>query len=157
MPAPGYTKRRAVWTREAIIEAIQDWAAKHDGQPPSATEWNPSDCRYSAELSAARAGAWLERVADFEGGEYPWTGTVVKKFARWNDAIKEAGFTPRRATILNGTYERKGPRRRTSLSALRKSIDAIDKASGEARRRALYGLARQALRMAEETEQGDSR
>lgn len=149
MPETGYTKRRAAWSEDDILDAIRRWAADHDGMPPTATEWNPSDCRYSAELSTARAEAWLARADDFEAGEYPWTGSVVKRFGSWNDAIRRAGFTPRRRTILDGAYERVGPRRRPTLAGIRSSLEAAAKARGEARRRALLAVARTALRLAE--------
>lgn len=33
---------RKIWTREALIAAIQAWADETGGIPPTATDWNPS-------------------------------------------------------------------------------------------------------------------
>jgi transposase len=74
------------WTAEAVIEAIQRWAAEH-GRPPRSTDW-------------IRAG---------EDGSHPAFGSVYRTrahphspFSSWADAIEAAGF-PRPAA---GRYQR---------------------------------------------------
>jgi len=94
MPAEGYTKRRAKWTEEEVIAKIKEWVELY-GDIPAATDWNSSDTRRAARHHAGLAHDWLERVRRFEGGEYPWTGTVYKLFGGWNKAIEAAGFDPR--------------------------------------------------------------
>lgn len=91
-------KRRLKWTEEEIIQKIKDWQAKY-GEIPAATDWNPSDCRRSARISAARSQVWLERSERFSQGVYPWPGTVQKVFGSWNNAIRAAGFQPRKEAI----------------------------------------------------------
>lgn len=63
------------WTREAIIEAIQEWERQH-GRPPVATEWQRKDGDDSHPVLGSVYGAHGE-------------------FATWNDAIVAAGFEPR--------------------------------------------------------------
>lgn len=92
MPEVGYTKRKAEWTRQEMIDAGQKWYELH-GDSPTATDWNPSDCRRAAGRSMARAAAWLGRLARFQAGEYPWTGSVWKEFGGWN-AFLEAAELP---------------------------------------------------------------
>lgn len=75
-------KKRRIWTREAIIEAIQEFAQEH-GRPPLAMEWSSSrDNRYPAYSSVYRHRG--------KKGMY-------QPFASWADAIEAAGFPrPRR-------------------------------------------------------------
>ena len=61
-----------IWTREAIICAIQRWAIEY-GEPPISKVW-ASSCRPSG---------------------YPSTPTVRDRFGTWNNAITAAGFAPR--------------------------------------------------------------
>lgn len=76
-----------VWTREKIIEAIQTWAAEHDGIPPRA---HPD---------------WTKASSD---GRFPPSSLCYQSshinapFASWNEAIEAAGFIPRKT----GHYER---------------------------------------------------
>jgi DNA-binding CsgD family transcriptional regulator len=63
----------AVWTREAIIFAIQEWADEHGGIPPSAADW-------------LRAHAL--------SGPVPVVNHVLRRFGTWNAAIRAAGFEP---------------------------------------------------------------
>lgn len=82
--APCANVESKVWTREAVIVAIQEWAAAHDGEPPAATDW----------MHADPSDAW------------PVAGTVYAPgggpFLSWNAAIEAAGFTPR----PRGQYDR---------------------------------------------------
>lgn len=69
-------KKERVWTREAVIEAVQHFAAER-GRPPTSSEWNSSD----------------------RGDRYPPLPSVYKSswkpdapFDSWADAIEAAGF-----------------------------------------------------------------
>lgn len=82
-PAPRVP--RGYWTREAIIEAIHDWTERY-GEAPRAPDWRPA--------TALRNGQ-PERAARFTHGLWPHASTVLKRFGRWNDAIRTAGYQPR--------------------------------------------------------------
>ena len=69
--AIAYRSTRARWTQENIIRAIQKWSDEH-GSPPSSDDWRVS------------------------GGQYPPTSHVQRKFGSWSEAIRQAGFVPRR-------------------------------------------------------------
>jgi len=69
-----------IWTREKIIEAIQEWAAQH-GRPPTANDW----------LHADPGGRWPNRGSVYN--EYSYPRSVRRSpFACWADAIEDAGF-----------------------------------------------------------------
>jgi hypothetical protein len=148
VPDAGYTKRRAKWSREDILDAIQRWV-KAFGEPPTATDWNPSDARRAAREHSAKTQDWLGRVVRFESGDYPWTGTVWKTFGSWNGAISEAGFTPRPPT------HKKAP-----AYARTRTLDDVGRALRRARQLkdpgarslALYDVADAALQVAAELE-----
>lgn len=63
-----------LWTREAVIDAIQRWAAEH-GRPPSASQWTRSEDGHPAG-----------------GSVYRSTSNTWAPFASWADAIEAAGF-----------------------------------------------------------------
>jgi hypothetical protein len=66
-----FPKVTAVWTREAIVCAIQEWAEDHGGVPPTARAWfGPVEKR----------------------GPYPCVNEVRRRFGTWNAAIEAAGF-----------------------------------------------------------------
>lgn len=104
MPAAGYTKRVAVWTPEAVIDKAQQFNEAH-GQPPAATDWNPSDCLRASRVSADRARRWAERAERFYSSGYPWTGTVAKLFGGWNDMLRAAGLPVRWEGKRGGTLD----------------------------------------------------
>jgi transposase len=83
---------RTIWTQDAIVYAIQEFADEHGGIPPTASEWNFT-------LAKARGLAGPERDL-----RWPATQTVLKRFGTWNAAIAAAGFEPRRS----GHYGRDG-------------------------------------------------
>jgi transposase len=60
-----------IWTRDAIVLAIQEWAAEH-GRTPSAPAWTRSKC--------------------ILGDLLPATHYVVLVFGTWNAAIEAAGL-----------------------------------------------------------------
>lgn len=78
-----------IWTREAVIDAIQLWASGHDGHPPTASQWmRASECgRFPAATTVYRS-------------------TVNKSavFYYWADAIEAAGF-PRPLVGIYGQRE----------------------------------------------------
>jgi hypothetical protein len=102
VPPVGYKKRRHKWTEDEILGKIRDWTETY-GEPPSATDWNPSDCMKTSRISSERAARWAYRAERFWEGEWPWTGTVYKKFGGWNKALTAAGvevrWKKRRTTI----------------------------------------------------------
>lgn len=80
---PACTQHR-YWTKERVKQAIQAWADNHHGQPPTATEWMRKGDNHPAAT-----------------GIYGPKGV----YQTWNEAIADAGFTPRRSSP--------GPGRRT--------------------------------------------
>jgi hypothetical protein len=78
-------KAATIWTRERIIDAIQDYAEQY-GRPPSATEWSPH----------AAIRVYRDDIAErfYEDGCWPSTVIVQTRFGSWNAAIAAAGFSP---------------------------------------------------------------
>lgn len=72
---------RLVWTTDAIICAIQEWADDHGGIPPTATQWRAPGARR---------------------GVYPCLTRVQGRFGSWNAAIVAAGFEPHPAGPVGG-------------------------------------------------------
>lgn len=85
-----------VWTRDAVITAVRAWADEHGGIPPGAEDWNPQQ--------AIAQGRPEKADKFYEDDAWPLTGTVQRVFGSWNDAIRAAGFDPRRP----GHYGREG-------------------------------------------------
>lgn len=73
--AAGFSARRRsvpdAWTDEELLEAIQQWAREHTGEPPSCSDWAPAP------------------------KDYPSYRLVANRFGSWNRAIDLAGFFPR--------------------------------------------------------------
>lgn len=65
-----------VWTREAVIDAIQRFAALH-GRPPTAADW----------INADKENHYPPRVSVYRTSHHP-----SSPFASWADAIEAAGF-----------------------------------------------------------------
>jgi hypothetical protein len=42
-----------VWTREAIVAAVREWAAQH-GEPPATHDWNPYSARNPSKCGASK-------------------------------------------------------------------------------------------------------
>lgn len=61
--------KRGPWTRENIIEAIQEWK-RAKGSPPVNTDWERADATH------------------------PSVQTVRRLFGTWSDALRAAGFEP---------------------------------------------------------------
>lgn len=64
--------RGAKWTREQLIERLQDWAAAHDGNAPTSYDW-----RLATE-------------------DWPTTDNVMKLFGSWRAGVEAAGLRIRR-------------------------------------------------------------
>ena len=62
-----------VWTRQAIVLAIEEWADENGGIPPTANQWT----------SARKRGLPVPAVP-----------TVQKEFGSWAAAVKEVGLEP---------------------------------------------------------------
>lgn len=77
------------WTREAVIDAIQRFAAEN-GRPPTSTEW----------ICANRIKNYPPRTACYRSGQ-----KSSAPFEKWADAIEAAGFRRPRT----GYYERTDP------------------------------------------------
>lgn len=143
MPQAGYTKRRTFWTPAEIEAKAREWADLH-GAPPTAADWNPSDARAGARRSIKRAQAWLGRVARFEAGEWPWTGTVWKLYGSWNAMIEAAGL-PARDAHVPLALDAAPP----TMEFIRTMLDEVDKADTvEHRKAALYEIAEAAIHLA---------
>jgi hypothetical protein len=80
-------RRVTRWSRETIIEKIQEWAALH-GEAPSSADWNPSLARW-------RAQEW--RIERYRSGVWPSTNAVKRHFGgSFDAAVLAAGLTPAR-------------------------------------------------------------
>lgn len=90
-PEPKETSpiRATKWTPDTIVAAIQQWAADHDGQPPTVSQW-------------MRAG-----------NGHPACSTVHERVGSFSAALKLAGFEPRpqgaQAANRNRTGSGKAP------------------------------------------------
>jgi DNA-binding CsgD family transcriptional regulator len=85
-----------IWTQDAIVCAIQEWADEHGGIPPSAMDWNPQ-----MAISHGRPEKAEKFYAD---GHWPNVKSAQEQFGSWNAAIAAAGLEPRRI----GCYGRPG-------------------------------------------------
>lgn len=83
---------KKIWTREAIIRAIQGWALVF-GEPPAGPDWD------SGNAARMKDEARLCRHANRRPDAWPTVATVVAEFGTWNTAIEIAGFAPR---VANG-------------------------------------------------------
>jgi hypothetical protein len=80
--------RQARWTREAIIEKIQEWHSLY-GEPPRSADWNPSAAKWSG-------AEW--RIERYRSGDWPSLNAAKKAFGgSLNDAIRAAGFEPNKS------------------------------------------------------------
>jgi hypothetical protein len=144
LPDPGYTKRKAAWSREEMLQAGKEYIERFN-IVPSATDFHPGDCRYSARISFARGRVWLERAARFEDGLYPWPRTVMKEFGSWAAYIRALGHEPRRQAIPELSH--RAPR--VDIGGVRRlAADAVA-LKGDARRVALLELVDAAVALLE--------
>ncbi|WP_026911532.1 hypothetical protein [Patulibacter minatonensis] len=95
------SRTRIAWTRDTIINAIQEWVATYD-EPPRAADWNPSSAKWSGQtwrIERYRAGradgtAW----PSLNAAKRPFDGSLAV-------AVRAAGFQP----------PKPGPRRRRDV------------------------------------------
>jgi hypothetical protein len=81
--------RNTVWTRERIVEAIQEWASVY-GEHPRVCDWDPTKARLLGRKVHLGYTTQPER--------WPHYNTVRLAFGGpggWARAVSEAGFTPR--------------------------------------------------------------
>jgi hypothetical protein len=93
--------KRKVWTKEAVVLAIQEWDARYN-DPPAVADWNSWVAR--AMNDEARA---IRYERDHATGACPSFMAVVEAFGSWNAAICAAGFDPRPARGGNGNELRR--------------------------------------------------
>lgn len=75
------------WTPEAITKRLQQWAAVHDGQPPSYQQWSPA-------MAVRRDRP--DMAEEFYRGDWPDASVAARAFGgRWADALRAAGFQAR--------------------------------------------------------------
>ena len=123
-------RRVTRWTRELIIEKIQEWDARY-GEPPCSADWNPSLARW-------RAQEW--RAERYREGVWPSTNAAKRPFGgSFDAAVRAAGLEPHRP----------GPRRRAPRSVApavepRQAPPTGDELLAEARSR-IAALERQLL------------
>ncbi len=100
--APHRADALRIWTRDALILAIQEWAHEH-GEPPAMADWNAWTARHQLhdEARAQRA------EANMAAGRYPSFKSVVDMFGSWNAGIAAAGFEPRAKHGGNGNEKRR--------------------------------------------------
>src|SRR5688500_3079427 len=80
-------RRVTRWSRETIIEKINEWVTLH-GEAPSSADWNPSLARW-------RAQEW--RIERYREGQWPSTNAVKRHFGgSFDAAVRAAGFVPAR-------------------------------------------------------------
>ena len=92
-----YRRANAVWTREAIVCAIQEWAARNDGIPPSAGNWGQDRARGDNRVCAVNH--------------------VMNRWGTWSAAIRAAGFEPRAPGPVGG-FTRLTDRQRAEIPRL---------------------------------------
>jgi hypothetical protein len=130
-------RRVTRWSRETIIEKIQEWVARH-GEAPSSADWNPSLARW-------RAQEW--RIERYRDGEWPSTNAVKRHFdGSFDAAVRAAGLHPARpgprraaGTARPGVAERARPEpvpdsERRAQARIDAALDQADAASREAAR-----------------------
>ena len=79
----------AAWTRERIVDALQDWT-RLVGSAPRSYEWAPASARVLGRE------ALLSRLWAASHPRWPSTATVVRHFGTWNKALSAAGLPLRR-------------------------------------------------------------
>ena len=92
------------WNRERIIDAIRAWALQH-GHAPTYKEWEKKGKGHPATLTV-------------HSGMYP-------PFASWSDALRAAGFEPRkrRSALRLTNEERAAVRRKRREDILRQALE----------------------------------
>src|SRR5690242_11856945 len=82
------------WTREGIVEALNDWT-RLVGSPPRSYEWAPASARVLGRESP------LSRLWASSHPRWPSTATVVRHFGTWNGGLSAAGLPLRRPPFVS--------------------------------------------------------
>ena len=78
------------WDRDSIIMAIQEWVALY-GEPPRASDWNPSSAKWSGQLWRVER----YRAGRADGSSWPALNSAKRPFGgSLSEAIRAAGFEP---------------------------------------------------------------
>jgi hypothetical protein len=77
--------RRHVASSDDVLVAIAEWNRRY-GEPPGMMDWDPARARRSGQL-------W--RMSRYYEGDWPSIATVRHHFGTLNQAVIEAGLTPR--------------------------------------------------------------
>ena len=89
------------WTRDTIINAIQEWVALY-GEPPRAADWNPSSAKWSGQIWRVER----YRAGRPDGSSWPALNAAKRPFGgSLNEAVRAAGFEPAKP----------GPKRRSDV------------------------------------------
>src|ERR671917_263883 len=93
--------RGAVWDRDSIIIAIQEWVATY-GEPPRAADWNPSSAKWAGQLWRVER----YRAGRADGSPWPALNSAKRPFGgSLTEAVRAAGVEPAKP----------GPKRRTDV------------------------------------------
>lgn len=103
------------WSDQEILDAIRDWADRHDGVPPGWNDWRKADPK----------------------GRHPTSMTVWTRCGSWNDALVMAGFEPTRYGATPGQLNKPEVRRLRKKGVTDTDIAAQLGVTTDAIRRAL--------------------
>jgi hypothetical protein len=78
---------RRSWTRDEVVQRVEDWAATHQGEGPILSDWK-----------AGRVNA------DVSSGTWPAAETALQLFDSWEQLLAAAGVTPREQHQPGGRY-----------------------------------------------------
>src|SRR5262245_2405254 len=85
---------RVHWTPDRVIEKIHEWEEQFS-EPPRRSDWDPTRCKVLSQTAQQKADIWRSRAFAHAVGDWPSVRTVVELFDTWNNAIEQAGLTPR--------------------------------------------------------------
>jgi len=108
--SPEFAAQKAAqtyWTRELLIERIQEWAELY-GEPPAIPDWSPSQARCNHDEPRAR------RFEDARP-HWPWFTSVVRVFGSWRAGLEAAGFEARAPHGGGGNVLRRRSQRARAL------------------------------------------
>lgn len=102
---------RKVWTRAAIVHAIQEWEKRY-GEPPAQSDWNPWHARHRLhDEERAQRGERANAT-----GACPTHMTVHNIFGSWGAALQAAGFESREPHGSNKNAKRRRSRHQATVA-----------------------------------------